>query len=256
MQYINQVIATIQHRPERGMGIAERRERERAMRQRLIQDAATELFMKKGFFSVKMEDIAEKAELSIATIYLYFKSKDELYASLNAISLQYLHDEVKKVYTDQSRSVDEKMMGYKDALKNTYHFNPTMLQVIFHLQLYDILTSLDKKLLNQLNSLGRRTMNMIADTYEEGVRQGKFEDGNGIAHADIIWALFTGLVLWEGAKKLVSPKKDFFDTTLDRAFAIFCRGIRAIEPDRRRLEPIDAEGAVQERVGDPLVADG
>jgi AcrR family transcriptional regulator len=238
------------------MGIAERRERERAMRQRMIQDAATELFMKKGFFSVKMEDIAEKAELSIATIYLYFKSKDELYASLNAISLQYLHDEVKKVYTDESRSVEEKMMGYKDALKSTYHFSPTMLRVIFHLQLYDVLTSLDKKLLNQLNGLGRQTMNMIADTYEEGVRQGKFEEGHGIAHADIIWALFTGLVLWEGAKKLVNPKKAFFDTTLDRAFAIFCRGISAVKPDRRRSEHIDAEGTIQERVGNPFVADG
>jgi AcrR family transcriptional regulator len=238
------------------MGITERRERERAMRQRLIQDAAIELFMKKGFFSVKMEDIAEKAELSIATIYLYFKSKDELYASLNAISLQYLHDEVKKVYTDESLSVEEKLMGYKDALKNTYHFNPTTLRIIFHLQLYNIFASLDKKLLNQFNSLGRRTMNMIANTYEEGVRQGKFEEGNGIAHADIIWALFTGLVLWEEAKKLVNPKKDFFDTTLDRAFAIFCCGISAVKPDRRRSEHIDAEGIVQERVGNPFVANG
>lgn len=238
------------------MGIAERRERERAMRQRLIQDAATELFMNKGFFSVKMEDIAEKAELSIATIYLYFKSKDELYGSLNAISLQYLHDEIKKVYSDGSLSVEEKMMGFKDALKNTYHFNPTMLRVLFHLQLYDILTTLDKKLLNRLNDLGRRIMNMIADTYEEGVRQGKFEKGHGMAHADIIWALFTGLVLWERAKKLVNPKKDFFETTLDRAFAIFCRGIIVCEPERKRSEHIDAEDSVQKRVGDPLAADG
>jgi len=238
------------------MGIAERRQRERANRQRLIQDAAIELFMKKGFFAVKMEDIAEKAELSIATIYLYFKSKDELYASLNTIFMQYLYDEVEQVFSNNQLSAEDKMSGYKEALKKAYRVNPIMLRVLFHLQLYDTLITLDKKLLKELNQLGSKTLGMIAETYEEGIRQKKFTGSLGIVQADIIWAIFTGLVLWEDAKKLVDPSKDFFDQTFDRAFEIFSSGIRAPQQGLMRLKRIDSEDTVQEGVSNSLVADG
>jgi hypothetical protein len=72
-------------------------------------------------------------------------------------------------------------------------------------------------------------MTMIADTYKEGVRQGKFDDGHERAHADILWATFTGIVLWEEAKRKINPKKNFLKPTLDRAFEIFCRGIKKQE---------------------------
>jgi hypothetical protein len=115
---------------------------------------------------------------------------------------------------------------------------------------------LDKKLLKELNQLGSKTLGMIAETYEEGIRQQKFIQSRGIVQADIIWALFTGLVLWEEAKKLVDPSKDFFEQTFDRAFEIFSSGIRAPKPGLRRLKHIDSEGTVQEGIGNSLVADG
>jgi hypothetical protein len=71
-------------------------------------------------------------------------------------------------------------------------------------------------------------MTMIADVYEEGVRQGKFREGHGMAHADIIWSIFTGLVIWEESKRRISPRKDFLKSSLDRAFDIFCQGIKKL----------------------------
>ena len=208
------------------MGITERRKRERLMRQKMIQDAALELFMQKGFHSVKMEDISEKAELSIATIYIYFKSKDELYASLIEIALQYLYDQVRGYYENESMSHEQKLLGYKDALYRTYKEHLTILRIIIHIQLYDTLSTLDRKLLDRLNSLGREIIKTIAETYNQGVAQGQFNNGNGIAHVDILWALFTGLVLWEESKKKIDANKDFLKPTLDKAFDIFCQGIR------------------------------
>jgi AcrR family transcriptional regulator len=67
------------------------------MRRRQIQDAAKELFILKGFNSTTINEIAEKAELSPATIYLYFKNKRELYFSLNLLTLQCLFDQIEKV---------------------------------------------------------------------------------------------------------------------------------------------------------------
>ena len=60
------------------MGIAERREREKIERRRTILNCARELILSQGVEKISMEDIARKAELSKATIYLYFSSKEVL----------------------------------------------------------------------------------------------------------------------------------------------------------------------------------
>jgi len=207
------------------MGIQERKNREKNMRKQQIQNAAKKLFILKGFHSTTMEEIAQKAELSPATIYLYFKNKDELYAKLNIISMQYLFDEIEKIYKNQKLSAISKILKIKDAMYDTFRYDPLILRNIFHIQLEDALPSLSKELLDQVNHISWKVLTMISNVYEEGVRQGKFRGGLGIAHADIIWSTFTGLVIWEEAKRKIDPRKDFLKATLDRAFDIFCRGI-------------------------------
>lgn len=60
------------------MGISERKERERQeMRARII-DAAISMFLTEGYEKTSIRNIAEKIEYSPATIYLYYKDKDEL----------------------------------------------------------------------------------------------------------------------------------------------------------------------------------
>ncbi len=60
------------------MGIAERKEREKLQRRMDIIDAAEKVFFSRGFESATMDEIAGKAELSKGTLYLYFKSKEDL----------------------------------------------------------------------------------------------------------------------------------------------------------------------------------
>jgi len=61
------------------MGISERRERERTERKKAIISCARELILSQGVHRVSMEEIARKAELSKATVYLYFSSKEVLF---------------------------------------------------------------------------------------------------------------------------------------------------------------------------------
>ena len=157
---------------------------------------------------------------------MYFKSKDELYASLIDIALEYLYELIKDTYENKDLSPAEKFMLYKDAMYKTYQEHPTILRIIIHIQLYDTLKTLDRKLLNHLNEKGRQIIDILTGTYDEGVKQGEFKEGDGIAHADILWALFTGLVLWEDSKKKIDDRKDYLKPTLDRAFDIFCNGIQ------------------------------
>jgi len=64
------------------MGIQERKEREKEHRRDEIVDAAQAVFFEKGLQNSTMDEIAEAAELSKGTLYLYYKSKEDLYLSV------------------------------------------------------------------------------------------------------------------------------------------------------------------------------
>jgi TetR/AcrR family transcriptional regulator len=63
------------------MSTAARRERERLQRHVAIVEAAERVFTAKGYAAATMEDIAAEAELSKGALYLYFKTKDELFVA-------------------------------------------------------------------------------------------------------------------------------------------------------------------------------
>jgi AcrR family transcriptional regulator len=64
------------------MGIHERRKREKSERRNTILRCARDLVVEYGAEKVSMMDIAQKAELSKATLYLYFPSKGVLFQEI------------------------------------------------------------------------------------------------------------------------------------------------------------------------------
>ena len=64
------------------MGISERKEREKEQRREDILDAAEKVFFDKGLQVATMDEIAEKAELGKSTLYLYYKSKEDLFLAV------------------------------------------------------------------------------------------------------------------------------------------------------------------------------
>src|SRR5256885_1243159 len=77
--------------------ITERRQLDRAARRRKIQRVARRIFAERGFAGTTIEDIARKANFSVGAIYLYFKSKEDLYLSLLQESLTEFQIEVATV---------------------------------------------------------------------------------------------------------------------------------------------------------------
>ena len=91
------------------MGIQERKEREKERRRQQIMVAAKRVFVEKGFAGATMEDIAREAELSAGTLYLYFKNKNELYASLTLRVLQYLNIRLEHLKNDTDTDLRSKI---------------------------------------------------------------------------------------------------------------------------------------------------
>jgi AcrR family transcriptional regulator len=91
------------------MGISERREREKAERRRAILNCARELILSEGVERVSMEDIARKAELSKATVYLYFSGKEVI---LNEIC-----EEAARVFLERFKPYSETGVTGLKAMK-------------------------------------------------------------------------------------------------------------------------------------------
>jgi TetR/AcrR family transcriptional regulator len=59
-----------------------RREKLRQFLRLELLTAASKVFAERGFHGATLEQIAKEAEVAVGTLYLYFKSKEEMYLSL------------------------------------------------------------------------------------------------------------------------------------------------------------------------------
>jgi len=207
------------------MGIHERKEREKERRRQQIMVAAKRVFSLTGFSKSTMEDIAKEAELSPGTIYLYFKNKDELYASLSVRILQYLSIRLKHVIENTDLQPEQYIDALKQAMLDVYDFDPLIVINLFQLQSSETLKSLTPELLDEIVDLSRNSLEAMASIFQMGIEKGVFIDRHPFALADTLWALFSGIILWEESKKIINKNKDYLKPTLDLAFEVFSRGV-------------------------------
>jgi hypothetical protein len=80
-------------------------------------------------------------------------------------------------------------------------------------------------LLENITELSRNSLAILSDIFKDDTGQNVFASHHPIAIADIVWSLFTGVVLWEESKRMIDNEKDFLKQTLDVAFEIFSRGM-------------------------------
>ncbi|MBW2672878.1 MAG: TetR/AcrR family transcriptional regulator [Deltaproteobacteria bacterium] len=78
------------------MGSRERRQREKTQRREQILDAARGLLFRKGIDATSMNQIARDAELSVGTLYLYFRNKESLFAALQEEGLDLLYTKIQE----------------------------------------------------------------------------------------------------------------------------------------------------------------
>jgi len=92
------------------MGISERKEREKEQRRNMIIDAAERIFFKKGIENSTMDDVASEAELSKGTLYLYFKSKEDIQLAIAMRGSEILKEMMQK-------RLSKNKTGYENLLE-------------------------------------------------------------------------------------------------------------------------------------------
>jgi len=88
-----------------------RRQREREQRYRTILNAAAQLFARKGYHRTSMEKIADRAEVSVGTVYFYFKNKEDLLVQM----IDEFGFQLRNRLGAEFRDADGSMEGFKKA---------------------------------------------------------------------------------------------------------------------------------------------
>jgi len=87
--------------------IAERRQEERDRRRSEIVDAADALYVESGWETITMDQVARRARLSRALVYVYFKDKADLHLALVERALESLRTRFDAARAGKARGIDE-----------------------------------------------------------------------------------------------------------------------------------------------------
>ena len=83
------------------------RERQKADRERRILEAATRLFRDVGYDAARIEDIAERAEVSVGTFYNYYQNKGDILLATVGMEVEEVLAAGEAIVTDPPADVAE-----------------------------------------------------------------------------------------------------------------------------------------------------
>lgn len=179
------------------MSTTERKEREKLQRQESILSSARELFYEKGYQLTTMEEIAEKAELSKGTIYLYFDTKDELYISVISEGFGVVGERLKSILEGDGGLVDRGREMYytfiNHCLENKEHFRIT--QYFISVLSESHMTTISRELIESVHRQNQQMLDTVAQLVREGKEAGLVsEEIEPESFAVIAWRLTCGLL--------------------------------------------------------------
>jgi len=94
-----------------------RRERKAQRSRQRILDAARELFESRPYDDVKMDDISERVDLSRATLYNYFGSKEAIYFGIGIQGLRQMHERQRFAISGDETGLEQILTLSEDALR-------------------------------------------------------------------------------------------------------------------------------------------
>ena len=108
-----------------------RRERKALKTRKLILGSARELFEDRPYEDVSMDDISERADLSKATLYNYFPSKEAIYLEVGIQFLREIGERQEKTITTKRLGLDQIGKLSEDILRISFE-HPLIHQIMRH----------------------------------------------------------------------------------------------------------------------------
>lgn len=176
------------------MGTMERKIKEKQKRKEDILEAALKLFSSKGFENTTVDKIAQICELAKGTIYLYFKSKDEIFYELLLKAIGYLLSINKEAVEEHEKGIDKVIASICAYLK-FYEVHQDYCYVLMYHGIKNITLDITKEQNKAVNDLISEIYNEIGVAFKIGKKDGSIrKDLNIEKIIPIIWAQTSGVI--------------------------------------------------------------
>lgn len=186
------------------MGIKERKDREKGARREEIISAAEKIFFEKGLAQATMDEIADAAELSKGTLYLYYKSKEDLYLSVAMKGSEILYQLFSKVLASGAPAIKmianlgeayyEYFQSYRDYFRMYYFFENSQVQSQVSPEMMEICQQCDRSI-----------WNLVVSVLQRGIDE-------GVLRKDLD-PLEAGVMLWSnsnGIMRIMDRQEEFW----------------------------------------------
>lgn len=206
------------------MGIVERRKREKDLRREIAMDAAMAIYNEEGYHAITMEKIAERCEISRASLYLYFKNKDEILINAIVDHTEYFTDILQDLYENREQLRDNLLQELWARFIDFYEKEPETFNASLYFQNSEMILNLPENLRDNIDESGSKVVSLQHKIIEYGVKAGMFIDCNPMTLSEVIWTSFLGIVQLERSKQVLS-RKGHYESTRDLALEVLSRGI-------------------------------
>lgn len=205
------------------MSTKDRKEREKENRRETILQAAEAVMMANGLHGLSIDLIAQETELAKGTIYLYFKSKEEILGILTVKSRHILYNEFEKIAATPAAPI-EKLHQIIKANYTFYKTNPLYYDLVSLYEANSQLTETEE-MYQWSNNITQLVTNIVVQAQKDGVLN---QSINPLHFTTCMWGMTVGilqLIKVRGAilkEKLGVSEEDMLATFLE----IFENGIR------------------------------
>ncbi len=209
--------------------VGSRTDRRKARTAAAIRDAAEQLFFTRGYSATTMEDIAERADVAVGSIYAHFAGKQGLYGALIDRAL-----ELDQQYCDEGfqagNSPIERLLGLADGYLRFAREHPRYYQ-LFRYPPPDrpgaeLTPQATARVAQRIREETRRMAREIQQGIDEGL--GRAIDANSTA--TFLWAAWDGVISSHLGPANMGLTDAQFEQVLDRARETLALGLLAQAP--------------------------
>lgn len=196
-----------------------RKEKEKVARIEGILSAAIRVFSRKGYEATTMEDIASEAGFGKASLYFYFKGKEEVFLSLIKDGLERQRNLLKEVMGSKLSSagkLEAVLSKFFEHVQENWEF-----MRIVHSESQKLYATTLKEVRSYIIKEHRNTMEGITSIVRDGIKSGEFRK----VEPTLAAASFMGIIRSVIFDWLVKDEKNPPDRYKPMVMDIFLKGI-------------------------------
>jgi AcrR family transcriptional regulator len=206
----------------------ERKQQERTARRRRIQRAARTVFAEKGYAKTSIEQIAREASLSVGAIYLYFRSKEDLYVSLLEETLDLFDTELRQIRGRSEVAAPERLRQAWSFLTQWAATDVEASRVLRLIAQPNIRTQLSDEVVESIGKGLTQVREHLTGIVQEGSQAGVYHRAPQAA-VDVFWSLFIGVLEASDARANLDMPGATYAELSQAAFSAIDAAVRAPE---------------------------